>query len=355
MRLAQVCPRYYPYIGGVEAHVQEISERLAKKSFKVEVLVTDPSGKLLKEDVINDVKVRRFKSWAPNENYHFSKELKKYLSGNSDKYDIVHAHSYHDLPAFYAAQSKNRNKLVFTPHYHGGGHTFFRNLLHKPYNFFGKNIFGKANKIVCVSNYEKFLVTRQFEVSEEKITVIPNGVDLEEFKVLKKKRKDYRVILSVGRLEKYKGMQYLVEILPKLASDIVLEIVGKGPYKQGLARLSRKLGVASRTRVFQDLPRKKLLQKYVDADIFLLLSKHEAYGISVAEALASKTPCIVASTSALKEWVDNKNCFGINYPINLDELVKLINKVIRKELSGVKLCNWDDTVSKLIRVYEEWC
>jgi len=352
VKIAQVCPRYHPYIGGIEVHVKEISERLVKRGFETEILSCDPSAKLPRDEIINGVRVRLFGSWAPNEAYYFSRELKKYLMTNSSSYDVVHAHSYGAFPALYAAQAKGRNKLIFSPHYHGAGHTFFRNLLHKPYKFLGKKIFEKADKVVCVSEYEKKLVIKNFKVNEEKIAVIPNGVYLEEFKFLRKNRKDCRVILSVSRLEKYKGIQYLVRILPRLASDIVLEIVGKGPYKQRLVRLTRELSVENRVRFFQDIPRKNLLQKYIDADLFALLSKYEAYGISVAEALASGTPCIVADTSALSEWVDGQNCFGVEYPINLDELASLTSNVIGKSAETSKLLDWDEVTDKLVNFYE---
>jgi glycosyltransferase involved in cell wall biosynthesis len=220
---------------------------------------------------------------------------------NSDSFDVVHAHSYHAFPALYAAQAKNRNKLIFTPYYHGAGHTFFRSLLHIPYKFLGKNIFRKADKIICVSNYEKSLVVNHFRIGEEKVAVIPNSVNLEEFKCLEMRRKDYRSILYVGRLEKYKGVQYSIKALPKLDHDIILEIVGKGRYKESLVKLARKLGVEDRVKFYQNLPRQKLLQTYVDADLFVMLSKLEAYGICVAEALAAGTPCIVANNSALRE------------------------------------------------------
>jgi glycosyltransferase involved in cell wall biosynthesis len=354
MKILQVCPRYYPDIGGVEEHVRNISERLAKKC-DVTVFTTDPSGKLSKHETINGVTVKRFKSWAPNEAYYFSRELKRYLAKNSDDYDVVHAHSYHAFPALYAAQAKGKNKLVFTPHYHGTGHTLFRSLLHIPYKFFGKKIFEKAGKVICVSNYERSLVLKRFKVDEKKVVVIPNGINLEEFKGLKKQSKDCRVILYVGRLEKYKGVHYLIKALPKLDNDIMLEIVGKGPYQKSLVKLAQKMGWGNRVKFYQNLPRKELLRAYADADVFALLSKYEAFGICVAEALASKTLCIVAKTSALKEWVDNKNCFGIDYPINHDELGKLINKVIGKEMSGVKLYDWDDTARELSRIYEKIC
>jgi glycosyltransferase involved in cell wall biosynthesis len=270
---------------------------------------------------------------------------------NSDSYDVVHAHSYHAFPALYAARAKGRNKFVFTPHYHGTGHTFFRSLLHIPYKFLGKKIFEKADKIVCVSNFERSLVLKNFKVDEKRVVVIPNGLNLEEFKGLKKRVENCRIILHVGRLERYKGVHYLIEALPKLDDDIVLEIVGKGPFKERLVKLAKKLKVENRVRFFQDLSRSELLQRYLDASLFVLLSKHEAYGICVAEALACGTPCIVADTSALKEWVDNENCLGISYPINLDELVNLVNDVIGKSVAGLKLPDWNEITEKLVRLY----
>lgn len=352
MKILQVCQRYYPDIGGLETHVKEISERLARKGLEVEVLTTDPHGTLPKEEIVDGLRIKRFKSWAPNDAYYFSKELKKYLAKNTDAYDIVHAHAYHAFPALYAAQTKGKNKLVFNPHYHGKGHTFFRNLLHIPYRFIAKKVFKKADRIICVSNHEKSLVRKNFRVNEEKVSIIPNGVNLEEFKGLHKEKKDNRVILCVARLEKYKGIDFLVKILPKLESDIRLEIVGRGPYGETLAKLVDRLGVRDRVNFYEDLSRGELLQRYANADLFILLSKHEAYGISVAEALASKTPSIVSNRSALQEWIDNENCFGIDYPVDLDELAELVDKVIGKKVEGLNLPDWNENIEKLVELYE---
>ncbi|MDI6640295.1 MAG: glycosyltransferase, partial [Methanocellales archaeon] len=72
MKIAQVCPRYHPDIGGVETHVKEISERLVKRGFEVEVICTDPTGRLPKHEMINGVKVTRFRSIAPNDAFFFA-------------------------------------------------------------------------------------------------------------------------------------------------------------------------------------------------------------------------------------------------------------------------------------------
>lgn len=351
MKILQVCQRYAPYIGGIEEHVRNISERLTK-DFDVSIATTDPSGRLPRETRLNNLDIIRFKSYAPGEAYFFSEALRQYLHENSNDFDIVHTHGYSVFPSLYAAWAKGKNKLVFTPHYHGTGHTKFRSLLHKPYHHFGKKIFDAANRVVCVSNYEKCLVQEDFKIIGEKISLIPNGVDLAEFSNLVREKHDDKRILYVGRLERYKGIQNLIEVLPKLGRDFRLEIVGKGPYRKGLNSLVEKLRLENSIDFSQDLSRKELLQKYANADVFALLSEHEAFGISVAESLCAGTPCVVANTSALSEWVDGKNCFGIKYPINLFELASTIKNVAGKKAQSFNVYDWNEITSLLVDLYK---
>ena len=138
--------------------------------------------------------------------------------------------------------------------------------------------------------------------------------------------------------------------MPELDNDIILEIIGKGPYKKELVKLARELGVEVRVVFRQDLARKDLLQEYAEADLFVSLSEHEAFGISIAEALASKLPCLVANTSA--SWVGH-GCFGIDFPIDVNKLVNLIKEVIGTQVVGVKVPDWDESVKKLEDVYIE--
>lgn len=354
MRILQVCHRYFPCYGGVEEHVRQISERLAEEN-EVEVCTTDSSGSLAKTEVVNGVEVKRFDSYAPNNAYYFSRAMKRYLRDNSESFDIVHAHNYHAFPALYAAQTKKGNKLVFTPHYHCKGNTFFRSLLHRPYKFFGGKIFAKADKVICVSNYEKNLILQNFDKIEEKAVLIPNGVDLEEFRGLKKRKGDSHVVLTVGRLERYKGVQHLIGVLPKLASDVVLEIVGEGAYMSTLVKLAKNLSVENRVSFFQKLSRADVLQKYVDAGVFALLSERESFGMTVVEALLCGTPCIVANASALTEWVDNKNCYGVDYPIDQNRLKSLIEKLIGQKTLRLTnpVLDWKDVTEKLLTIYND--
>jgi glycosyltransferase involved in cell wall biosynthesis len=155
-------------------------------------------------------------------------------------------------------------------------------------------------------------------------------------------------------------VQYLIEALPTLDANVRLEIVGKGFLKDFLKKRAKELKVDNRVLFFQDLSRKELLQKYADADAFVLLSRHEAYSIAVAEALVAGTPCIVANASALTEWIDNESCFGVNFPINISELSNLINSVLEgkiniqamKKWRKTKIMDWNDVATSLERIYE---
>ncbi|WP_292379757.1 glycosyltransferase family 4 protein [Methanosarcina sp. UBA289] len=359
MKIAQICPRYYPDIGGVETHVREISERLVKAGHDVEVITTDPTGKLSKREIVNGVKVLRFRSFAPGNAYYLAPQIYTYLKEHD--YDVIHAHSYHAFPAFFASLERHGGKLVFTPHYHRHGHTAFRDLLHKPYRLLGKMIFSRADSVICVSEYEKKLVESDFKVAEKTIK-IPNGINLKEFENLKqpgkeskKKARREKLLLYVGRLEEYKGIQYIIQSLPEL-QDFRLRIVGKGPYESELRSMAKSLGVEARVEWLKDLSRKELLECYAGADIFLMLSSHEAYGITVAEALAAGVPCIVAKGSALEEFVDGKNCIGIENPVSKEKVARALKEIMREEKNGnfridKNIMDWNEVSARIEREY----
>ncbi|MFX1343382.1 MAG: glycosyltransferase family 4 protein, partial [Promethearchaeota archaeon] len=266
-------------------------------------------------------------------------------------FDVVHGHGFHSFPFLFSRYAKAR-KFVVTTRYHGFGHTPVRNFLFSLYKPLGMRVLKEADNVICISNYEKNLLLSHFKIKKEKIIVIPNGITKKEFQNLKKSDKQsHRTILCVARLEKYKGIHYLIEALPRLDEDICLQIVGKGPYKNELLKLVNR-PIESRVKFYQDLPRKELLQLYANADLFVSLSRYEAFGNTISEALASRTPCIVANTSALSERIDDKNCFGIDYPIDAGVLASSINKVIGAEVEGVNLLDWDDVARELETVYQ---
>lgn len=343
-RIAMVCHRYYPDIGGVETHVREISERLVHRGFDVEVVCTDPTWKYAKQEHHNGVRITRFKSLAPKNAFYLAPQLYFYLKRQD--YDIVHAHNYHAFPALFAC-SAAKGRFIFTPHYHGGSHSPLRNLLLKAYRWIGRSVFEKAEKVICVSRHEMKLIENDFHVSRARLVHIPNGVNMQEFKDIKGFKKEEKIVLYAGRLESYKGIQYLIEVLP-LLDGYRLKVIGKGSYEKKLHALAQKLNVSERIDWLKDIGRGELLSHFKSADVFVNLSTFEAYGITVAEALACGTPCIVAKGGALEEFI-GEGCAGISYPIDIDALASLIRS--GKRITPREMPDWEEVTSELIMVY----
>ena len=335
-------------------HVKSISERLAKRH---DVTVYEGASSYTSSPrYINGVKVEGFRAYSPSDAYNFSWEM--LLKFRKVNFDVVHGHGYHAFPLHFSAYA-NCRKFVATTHFHGVGHSPFRKALVTLLKPFGKNTLERAEKIIAVSEYEKSLLCREFGFDGNKVMVIPNGVDFTEFSGLSKQTSEFKSMLYVGYLSSFKGVHYLVEILPKLTGDIILEIVGSGPLEPYLKSRSRALNVENRVRFYRNLPRNELLQKFANAGVFVILSRYEAYSLVVAEALAAGTPCIVAKTSAMTEWVDNQSVYGLDIPIDMTKFAALVNKVldqgsdrqaIRKWMN-VKILDWTDVAQQLENVY----
>jgi glycosyltransferase involved in cell wall biosynthesis len=341
--------------GGISVYVRNISERLAKK-YDVTVFATNP-GNLPRFETVNGVKVERFKRFAPGGAYFFSLEM--LLRLRKSCFDVVHGHGYQAFPMHFSVLAKTRRFVVST-HFHGVGHSALRNSLVRLARPFGQRTLRAADAIIAVSQYEKSLICRQFKLDSSKVSVIPCGVDFSEFEGQKREKPEIKSVLYVGRLVSYKGAQLLIDVLPKLEDDVVVEIVGRGPMRPFLESHARKLNVSSRVRFIGNLPRSELVKKFMSSSVFVMPSEHEAYSLVVAEALVAGLPCVLTDTSALSEWLDDKICFRIGFPINLNEFSRVINHALKsafdknafKKRIGTKILDWTDVVCRVEKIYE---
>jgi glycosyltransferase involved in cell wall biosynthesis len=345
MNIIQVCPRYFPAIGGVETHVQEISERLVGNGHHVEVICTDPRGVHPRLDCINGVHVRRFWSFAPHEAYFIAPGMFRYI--RTLDADILHAHGYHAFPALLSKMAVKDKRFIFTPHYHGKGHTPLRNMLLKFYDPCGRTIFNRADRIICVSGYEKNLIIKNFGIPAEKLVIIPNGLNLSEFSTVTRRKNTTR-LLHVGRIEKYKGIQYIIEALPQMP-EYTLTLIGEGPFESELHRFAAEQGITDRIIWKKNISRQELMEEYASAGIFISLSKFEAYGITVAEALVSGLQAIVNKEGALAEFIDNDMCIGIEP--SAEKLVHAIRSMNAQTTYKKKILDWDEVVEKILQTY----
>lgn len=351
MRIAQVSHQYFPSQGGVETVVQQIGERLLRRGNEVEILTTDATGQLPEVEDVNGVMVRRFRSVAPDSSYFFSHRLKEYLKRHSSDYEIVHAHNLHAMPVAYAARARKSNSLVVSTHYHGTGHTPFRKVAHYLWTPLVRRALNRADAIICVSKYEKALLLQRIGNTKTTPIVIPNGIDRNDFPPKDRVSRKEKDILSVGRLEKYKGIQYVIGCLPFLDGNFRLRIVGRGGYEGHLRTLASRLGVGQRVEFISFLPRDELLAMYRDSDVFVQLSDSESFGITVAESLASGTPAVVRTNSPMSEWADGLRCFNVGSPENGKSLASVIERASESGGTPMSFPDWDDVVSQILSLY----
>lgn len=361
MRIVQVCPKYHPDIGGVETHVRLISEKLVSAGFDVEVVCTTPSGEVLEENFINGVKIKRFRSFAPNDAYFLAPQIYLYLRKN--KYDIIHAHNYHAFPALFAALAKAKSKFVFTPHTFGFTKKFPRNIFHRVYKPLGEYIFSSASKIISISKVEYDWIRSNFKVCN-KIVYIPLPIEVEKQKKeqnLKLKQKliekngDLKIVFS-GRLSWEKNVHVLISAFKKIGEKFprcALYIIGDGPNREHLEKIAFP---ANNIYFTGFLPHNKALNFIKECSIFVLPSKFEVSPISVFEAMALEVPVVVTPVGELPHVLkDGKNCIfvsGDNSADLAEKILKLIeNRKFAKKVArnGREFVERRHEVDKIIK------
>jgi len=353
MKILFVTPGYYPHVGGVETHVQNIAERLVKRGYDVEVFATDPKGDLPVREVVNGVKVRMFRALAPNNAYYLPSVGMLEALKSTDA-DIVHAHNIQAFPLLYSCLAKGKYRLVLTMHMHEGASSRFRNIILPLYLRLIRRYIDRADVIVSVSNYERDIMISRLKVNPHKVIVIPNGVNEDVFTV--KRIDDGLNILSVGRLERFKNFDKVIEALHLLhkryvLNDIRLTIVGDGPDKDRLVGLVNRLNLSDKVTFKSNLSREELLQEYAKAKLFVLVSEYESFGIAAVEAIAMGIPTVVNNATALVEFVKSNAAVGIDPPITADKVADAIIKAMNFRPIDMRLVTWDEVVNRLVELY----
>jgi glycosyltransferase involved in cell wall biosynthesis len=302
------------------------------------------------------VLVRRFPLTVSAANYRFSVALWHWLRAHAGQYDVLHAHSYHALAALPAALT-NDTPLVFTPHYHGTGHSLLRSALHPIYRPVGRRIVTRSDRIICVTRAERELVVRHFPEAAERTVVIPNGTD--PIRVVETTgEQPGRSILCVGRLERYKRVDRVIRAMVHLPADHRLDVVGAGPAREELEHLAGRLGLAGRRVVFHGrLSDDAFAVRMAVAAAAVSASAHEAFGMAMADALTAGIPAVASFIPAHRELAAMAGDGVPLWLVNPDDEVALADALrvavrTRRVTHGSNaLPTWSDVVLSTREVY----
>lgn len=355
MRVAQVVASYHPQIGGIETHVFRLARGLVEAGDRVTVL-THQVGGAPPDEWMGPIRVLRFPLVARSRNYPLSLHLSRYLKRYASDFDLIHAHNYHTLVG-HAAIGRHL-PFIFTPHYHGTGHTVFRAILHQVYGPLGARLFAAADAIVCVSDAERDRLLMDFPDVTQKVVTIPNGTDPKpRISGQDQVPSNGPLVLTVGRLERYKNVDLIIDAFRALPSSATLVVVGDGPDR---VRLERRAvgGVSGWPVVFTGKVSETVLDSlFAKAGVVTSASDHEAFGLSLAEGLASGARVVA---SRIPAHVALGRLAGENAPVALVDPrnTRRFTDLLATSLSAgqhrteeLKLPSWAHVVEKTRELY----
>ena len=355
MLIAIVAPLYRPAIGGVETHVEQLASRLAAAGQAVEVITQTDQRGLPSSESLDGVLVRRFPVLASSDHYPFAPGLARFLRRHGDRYDLIHAHNYHALPALVAALTA-RSPLVFTPHYHGRSESSFRNALHRPYRLLGSRIIRRAATVISVAPAEASLLARHFPGAAAKIVVIPNGVDAERLSAAAPfEHAGSRVVLCAGRIDSYKRLDQTIRALTHLDQRFVLRITGDGPVRPELEGLIRELGLGGRVEFLGRVEVGELYRWFRTADVYVTMSEIEAMPVTPLEALYAGARVVASDIPAHRGTArfagERLSRVPLSAPVG--DLAAAIDDAAESDPPGGSIPTWDSVLEATMAVYYE--
>jgi len=328
---------YPPLIeGGLARHVRKLAEQLvAVEDVEVHVL-TRGDERMAAEDELDGVFVHRvreprrprdlgeFVTWVEHMNADMlaaGVEL-----GDRFDFDLVHGHDWLVAVAGDHLANRFRCPLVVTIHateygrHQGWVDDHPQSHIHGVERWMAN----RADRVITCSHYMRGHVADVYGLEESRVTVIPNGIDpldLQPVDDLDRLRAQFaapgeRLVVLVGRLVYEKGFQLALEALPGLVErlgNVRFLVAGSGTHEQELRRQAAELGLDAHGTFLGWIGDDVLHSLYRIADLCVVPSIYEPFGLVALEAMASGCPCIVADTGGLREIVPEDERVGLRF------------------------------------------
>ena len=376
MKILYLIQRFLPYIGGAEKHLHQILQRLPS-NYEPSVITFGPRSQKYQ---VSKIPVRSYRGFRIHWGSGFttiSRGMIEDLLRMSP--DIIHAHTYgfaHTDIASFIGKMKNI-PLVITTHYdRSQTDEISKILLRELYdNIIGRMTLSLGNKILAATEYEKKFLASKFSLDEAKICIVPNGVEFYKFQNLPDPKsiisqydlKNNRVALFVGRIEKKKGLQYLLQAAPKVVSEFPnLKILIVGPdwgYQNELKKIAKKIKIENSIIFAGQLNEIDLLKAYNLSEFSILPSLGEATGLTILESMAAGRPIVASRLPTISEFVVHKKDGMLFEPGNPEKLANSIISLMSDEKLREKLIqngkiisqqrDWSKIVTMIADIYQK--
>jgi len=296
------------------------------------------------------------------------------LSKEIESFNIIHMHNFRTFQNIVVAYHARRHRIPYVLQAHGSLPRMMpMKRLKRMYDkLWGCRLLRDAAKVVALNPTE---VDQHVSMgmSEGRIEIVPNGIDLSEFENLPERgefRREYgldsnqKMILYLARIHKIKSPDLLAEAFAKLPQDaghVTLVIVGPDDgYLASLKRSTAELGIAGRVLFTGPLYGEDKLRAYVDADVYVLPSSYETFPNTVLEALACGTSVVITDRCGIADVINGEAGLVVSH--DKDELSSAISRMLGdddlreafgergKRLVREKF-NWERIAEQMERVY----
>src|SRR5438874_2269988 len=315
LRLLMVSARYFPDMGGIETHVHEVARRLVHMGVDVTILTTMPQHTLTplpRETVSEGITIIRVNAWSHTSDLCIAPAV--YSVIKKGNWDLVHCQGIHTLVPPLAMLAARRAHIPFVVTFHTGGHSsLLRNKVRSTQWQILRPLLASAECLIGVSRFEADYFCHVLRLPPQLFTVIPNGATLPTVQrplgETPDHTPDHTLIISLGRLERYKGHQHMITALPKIREqrpDARLLILGAGSYASSLRKLAQKAGIAEHVeiRAIPASDRQAMAETLLQASLVTLMSEYEAHPVAVMEALSLQRPVLGIHTAGQQELAE---------------------------------------------------
>ena len=358
MRVLMVSTRFLPHLGGTEIHTYELARRLRSASIDVTILTTELERAGLGRGSLDGLPVRRVPAWPRRRDWYIAPGLVPVIRRGA--WDLVHVQGIHTmvLPITLAAARTAGVPYVIT--LHSGGQSL--KLREQSRELVWNAVRGwirRAKAIIAVSEFERDVFAPRLGIPPESIAVIPSGVEppaAPAGKAVGGSEARSSLILSLGRLEPYKGHDRVIRALPRVTAeipDVRLVVLGNGPDEARLRCIAAEVGLADRLEIVS-LPYCKRAQLSIllqQAALVVALSAYESQGLGAMEAAAHGCSVLVADSSALHELVGAGLARGVNRESTNEVAAAMIEQLRNPHRPVGTLPTWDACTERILATY----
>ncbi|UTI62974.1 glycosyltransferase family 4 protein [Paraconexibacter antarcticus] len=385
-RVLIVTWEYPPIVeGGLARHARKLSEQLVRDGVEVHVLTRGDQRSAAREErhgvIVHRVPEPSYPQGL-NEFVAWVRQLNDDLlvAGRALcdelQFDLVHSHDWLVAVAAKRLADGVRRPLVTTVHatefgrHQGWVHVAPQSDIHRTERW----MVHAADQVIVCSHYMRGHVADIFDVEEARIAVIPNGIDPDDLQpkgdldALRARfaQPHERLVLLVGRLVYEKGFQVALDALPDVidhVGDLRFLVAGSGTADQELRAQATRLGLDEHGTFLGWIGDDALHNLYRIADLTVVPSLYEPFGLVALEAMASGCPCIVADTGGLREVVPPGERVGLRFNggdaehlgIMIERLLtsdELRDRLVVQAREHVLQFDWADVAEQTRAVYD---